>query len=110
MEKHRPSVLWLAAAIVVGIIVGIAVTAWVSSRIFRHGDIARQIADATTDVAALEHLAAHDAEGAVAILRVRLDASMIGLGANRPRLTNSQQSQVSAIEARANKFLARDGS
>jgi hypothetical protein len=108
MRRSRPSVLWLALCVVLGLVVGSAVTGILCSRLFEYGDVARAIADATIDVAALERLSVNDAQAAVKTLKVRLQGSMMAANANRARLTDSQRAQVEAIEVRSRRLLQKD--
>ena len=108
MVSRRKSWLWLTIACFLGVIVGASIALTFSTWFLNYGDTTRLIADATYDVAALEHLASGDTTGVESILKARLEASMVGLDAHGHRLTASQQNQVAKIEARARKFIKQN--
>ena len=95
----------IAASALVGIVVGAFGMYILSTSVFGYGNSARHIADATTDVAALEQLAANQPDAVQGILKARLNGAMIALHADMEKLTSEQLADVNRLEQRAKPFI-----
>jgi hypothetical protein len=97
--------IYMAVAVLIGAALGAFGMHMLSSTVYGYGYTARFIADASTDLAALEKLASNQPDEVEAILKMRLHGSMIALDADKTNLTASQLDTVQNLEDRARVFL-----
>lgn len=103
MKSHKT--LLIAISALIGIVIGAFGMHMLSGMVYGYGYTARFIADATTDLAALEKLASNQPEEVKAILKVRLQGSIIALDGGKSNLTSAQLNTVQNLEDRARMFL-----
>jgi hypothetical protein len=96
---------YIAIAVLIGAALGAFGMHMLSSMVYGYGYTARFIADASTDLAALEKLASNQPDEVEAILKMRLQGSMTALDADKNNLTATQLDTVRSLEDRARVFL-----
>jgi hypothetical protein len=94
----------VVSAAIAGAAVGIGCTVLFSAWFMRYGEVAREVADATTIVTVLEKLDRSDLAGVESNLRMHLSTASLGLDADGDRLSASQKGQLRALRDRIGRL------